>query len=185
VALCGVNYRAPLGGDVPEKADWSGQTRWWVIGAGGSGKSTFARRVGAARGLPIHHLDDVYRGRDGKLLGEGEGKVLIAGIAAGPGWVIEGVGNYGELAQVVLSRATALVWLDLSWDACREGLLRRGPHYGYDPDDPVNLAAWAEAHPRYSADHLKLYRAFGGLKTRLTTRAETAAFSISLPRARR
>jgi hypothetical protein len=180
-----VSYRVPLGGDVPEKADWSGQTRWWVIGAGGSGKSTFARRVGAALGLATHHLDDVYRRRDGELLGEGEGKALAAAIAAGPRWVIEGVGDYGELAQVVLSRATALVWLDLSWDVCREGLLQRGLHYGYDPDDPVALAAWAEAHPQYGADHLKLYGAFGGLKTRLTTRAETAAFSIGLPPARR
>ena len=177
-----MSYPVPQGGDVPENADWGGQTRWWVIGAGGSGKSTFARRVGAALGLPIHHLDDVYRRRDGKLLGEGEVKALTAGIAAGPGWVIEGVGNYGELAQLALSRATALVWLDLSWDACRDGLLQRGPHYGYDPEDPVHLAAWAEAHPRYGADHLRLYCAFGGLKARLTTRAETAAFSISPPR---
>jgi hypothetical protein len=178
-----VSYRVPLGGDVPEKADWSGQTRWWVIGASGSGKSTFARRVGAALGLATHDLDDVYRRRDGELLGEGEGRTRAAGIAAGPRWVIEGV--YGELAQVALSRATALVWLDLSWDECREGLLQRGLHYGYDPDDPVDLAAWAEAHPQYGADHLKLYGAFGGLKTRLTTRAETAAFSISPPPARR
>jgi hypothetical protein len=178
-----VGYRVPLGGDVPEKADWSGQTRWWVIGAGGSGKSTFARRVGAALGLATHDLDAVYRRRDGELLAPGEGKALAAGIAAGPRWVIEGV--YGELAQVALSRATALVWLDLSWDACREGLLQRGLHYGYDPDDPVDLAGWAEAHAQYGADHLKLYGAFGGLKARLTTRAETAAFSIGLPPARR
>jgi adenylate kinase family enzyme len=169
---------------VPEKADWSGQTRWWVIGASGSGKSTFARRVGAALGLATHDLDDVYRRRDGELLGEGEGKALAAGIAAGPRWVIEGV--YGELAQVALSRATALVWLDLSWDVCREGLLQRGLHYGYNPDDPVDLAAWAEAHLQYCADHLKLYGAFGGLKTRLTTRAKTATFfSIGLPPAQR
>ncbi len=166
---------------MPEKSDWGGQTRWWVIGAGGSGKSTLARRVGAALGVPIHHLDDVYRRSDGKLLGEGAVKALTVGIAAGPGWVIEGVGNYGELAPLALSRATALVWLDLSWEACRDGLLQRGPHYGYDPADPINLTAWAEAHPRYGADHMNLYSAFGGLKTRLTTRAETAAFSISLP----
>ena len=166
-------------------ADWSDLTRWWVIGAGGSGKSTFARRVGAALGLAIHHLDDVYRRRDGELLGAGEGKTHAAAIAAGTRWVIEGVGDYEELAQVVLSCATALVWIDLSWDECREGLLQRGLHYGYDPDDPADLAAWAEAHPRYGADHLKLYGAFGGLKARLTTRAETAAFSIGAPPARR
>ena len=180
-----MSYRVLLGGDVPEKVDWNSQTRWWVIGAGGSGKSTFARRVGAALGLATHHLDDVYRRRDGELLGAGEGKTLAAAIATGPRWVIEGVGDYGELAQVVLSRATALVWLDLTWDVCREGLLQRGPHYGYDPDDPVNLAAWAEAHPQYGADHLTLYGAFSGLKTRLTTRAETAAFSIGPSPARR
>ena len=163
---------------MPEKADWSGLTRWWVVGAGGSGKSTFARRVGVALGLATHHLDDVYRRGNGELLGEGEGKVLAAAITAGPRWAIEGVGDYGELAPVVLSRATALVWLDLSWDECREGLLQRGLHYGYDPADPVDLAAWAEAYLQYGADHLKLYGAFGGLKTRLKTRAETAAFSI-------
>ena len=72
--------------------------------------------------------------------------------------MIEGV--FGELAQVALSRATVLVWLDLSWGECRRGLLQRGLHYGYDPADPVDLAALTEAHSQYEYGASEALRRF-------------------------
>ena len=71
-----------------------------------------------------------------------------------------------------------LVWLDLSWDECREGLLRRGPHYGMNPSDRDALLAWANAHRARLPEQAQLYNAFAGRKVRLQTRREVGAFSV-------
>ena len=97
---------------------------WIIIGNSGSGKSTLAERVGVALHLPVHDLDFVHWHADGRKRDETDAKVRVARIAAGDGWVIEGV--YGWLAEVALPRADTLIWLDLSWDDCRAGLLARG-----------------------------------------------------------
>ena len=150
-------------------------TRLVVIGNSGSGKSIFAKRIGAALNLLTHDLDVMFW-LDGQKRAEGEAKALVSEVAAGTGWVIEGV--YGWLVEIALVRATALVWLDLSWDECREGLLQRGPHYGMNPSDPDALQAWAGAHWDRLAGHAQLYNGFGGHKVHLRTRREVAAFSV-------
>jgi energy-coupling factor transporter ATP-binding protein EcfA2 len=150
-------------------------TRLVVIGNSGSGKSTFAKRIGAALNLPTHDLDVLHWHLDGRKREEGEAKALVAEVAAGTGWVIEGV--WGWLVEIALARATVLVWLDLSWDECREGLLQRGPHHGMNPSDPDALLAWTNPHWDRLAGHAQLYSVFGGHKVRLRTRREVAAFS--------
>ena len=67
----------------------------------------------------------------------------VADLAATQRWVIEGV--YGWLAEVAVPRATALMWLDVSWDVCREGLLARGLRCGGTEADFAELLRWAEA----------------------------------------
>ena len=50
---------------------------------------------------------------------------MVVEIAGKPRWIIEGV--YGWLAAAALPFATSLIWLDLPWSMCSEGLSRRGP----------------------------------------------------------
>lgn len=152
-----------------------------IIGNSGSGKSTLAEHVGMALQLPTHDLDLLHWYTDGLKREEVEAKALVAQIAAGAGWVIEGV--YGWLAEVALARATTLLWLDLPWAECREGLLRRGLRRGMTPSDQDALLTWAGAYwtrttPSSSAGHDRLYRAFGGDKARLRTRGEVVAYSV-------
>lgn len=147
-----------------------------VIGNSGAGKSTFAKRIGTALNLLPHDLDVTFWHLDGRKRAEGEAKALVAEVAEGTGWVIEGV--YGWLVEIALVRATALVWLDLSWAECRDGLLQRGPHYGMNPSDPDALEAWAGAHSDRLAGQAHLYNGFGGHKVHLRTRREMAAFSV-------
>lgn len=154
-------------------------SRWIVIGNSGSGKSTLAERVGAALRLPVHDLDLVHWYSDGRKRDEADAKVRVASIAAGDGWIIEGV--YGWLAEVALPRADALVWLDLSWDDCRAGLLARGLRRGMKPSDQDALLAWAQDYwtrttPSSFVGHERLYRVFGGSKAHLRARDEIAAF---------
>jgi energy-coupling factor transporter ATP-binding protein EcfA2 len=150
-------------------------TRLVVMGNSGSGKSTFAKQVGAVLALPTHDLDVLCRHLDGQQRDEGEAKTLVAEVATGDRWVIEGV--FPLLVKLALARATALVWLDLSWNECREGLVQRGPHHGMDPSDPDALLAWANAHSDLLPAHARLYNTFGGQKVRLLTRHEAEALS--------
>jgi len=154
-------------------------TRLVIIGNSGSGKSTLAERVGGALSLPVHDLDLLHWRADGSKREENEAKSLVADIAAGPAWVIEGV--YGWLAEVALERATALIWLDLSWTECREGLLQRGLRRGMTPTDQGALLGWSGAYwtrttPSSFVGHAQLYRFFSGHKARLRTRADMVSF---------
>ena len=153
--------------------------RWAVIGNSGSGKSTLAERVGAAMLLPIFDLDLVHWHSDGRKREEADAKARVADLAAGNGWVIEGV--YGWLMDVALARARTLIWLDLSWDDCRDGLLARGLRRGMTQNDQDALLAWAQGYwtrttPSSFTGHERLLRSFTGSKARLRSRDEVAAF---------
>lgn len=154
-------------------------TRWVIIGNSGSGKSTLANLLGEGLNLPVFDLDLVHWHPDGCKRDETDAKARVAEIAAGDGWVIEGV--YGWLADVALGLATMLVWLDLPWSACRDGLLARGLRRGMTLSDQDALLAWAQEYwtrttPSSFNGHERLYRAFVGNKALLRTHEEIADF---------
>jgi adenylate kinase family enzyme len=118
-----------------------------INGASGSGKSRLAARLaarlGAAHGLAHHDLDALHWLAGGRKRDEEEARALVADAAHGESWIIEGV--YGWLSDIALTRATVLVWLDLSWESCLDGLRRRGLREGMSESDRETLIAWAGA----------------------------------------
>jgi adenylate kinase family enzyme len=153
-------------------------SRWVIIGNSGSGKSNLAMRIGAHLNIPVHDLDLIHWHTDGCKRAEAESKVLVAEIAAANDWVIEGV--YGWLAEVALARATALVWLDLPWHKCREGLYARGPRRGQPLSDQDPLLMWAENYWTRTTSssfkgHERLFDGFANPKARLKTRDASSA----------
>jgi len=82
-----------------------------VVGGGGAGKSVLARRLGAAWGLPVLHLDAVFWGPGWRPTPPEVWPQVVAGLAAGERWVIEG--GYPEVVEVALPRAQLAVFLDL------------------------------------------------------------------------
>jgi len=149
-----------------------------IIGNSGSGKSSLAAKAGSGLKLPVYDLDLLHWHADGRKREEAEAKILVAEHAAGAAWIIEGV--FGWLTEIALPRAKALVWLDLPWAECREGLLQRGAQHGETEGDQAALLAWAGDYwTRTSsssfAGHLQLYETFGGGKIRLQTRADVSA----------
>jgi len=94
-----------------------------VIGSPGSGKSTFARRLGERTGLPVHHLDQLYW-RAGWVEAEREAfRVEVEAIARAPRWIIEG--NYSGTLETRLARADQVILLDLSPLRCTWRILKR------------------------------------------------------------
>ncbi len=85
--------------------------RAMIIGQPGSGKSTFARHLGAATGLPVVHIDKIHW-KSGWIERTGPEKdTLCAAEHAKPRWIFEGGRSttWGER----LHRADTLIWLDL------------------------------------------------------------------------
>ena len=150
-----------------------------VIGNAGSGKSAFAERLAALSALPVVDLDPLHWTDDGygHKRDEEAAKRLVHEAAAAPYWIIEGV--YGWLAEVALPRATALIWLDLPWSICREGLLARGRRRGGTAADFAELLSWSEAYwsrqtSSSFAGHPRLFESFPGTKLRSCDREEIA-----------
>ena len=84
-----------------------------VVGTSGSGKSTFARRLGAAIGAPQLELDAINwqsGWRDLNTDDPVEFARRVAEAAAAPAWVADG--NYSKVRHVLWPRATRFVWLD-------------------------------------------------------------------------
>jgi len=83
-----------------------------VVGASGSGKSTFARALAEARGLPRLELDAQQHQAGWRPRPAGEMRAAIeAFVDAHDAWVIDG--NYSAYQALFWPRADTVVWLDL------------------------------------------------------------------------
>ena len=94
-----------------------------VVGCGGAGKSTFARRLANALSLPVIHLDVHYwrpgwQDPDGKEWG-----AQVATLAAAPEWIMDG--NFSNTFDIRMPRADTLIWLDYSRSTCMRRVLWR------------------------------------------------------------
>jgi hypothetical protein len=151
-----------------------------IIGNSGSGKTWLAGRMAAVAACPVLDLDRVYWD-DQALLKKRPAALALqmtADFAREPAWVIEGV--FGWLADVALPQATALIWLDLPWEACRAGIAQRGVAPSQSQAEYDGLLAWAERYwhrPSSSshAGHHAMFERFAGAKIALHNRDEVGA----------
>ena len=126
-----------------------------VIGSGGAGKSTLARRIAARADLPLVHLDRLYWHPGWVPTPPREWEQTVAGLLAGESWVIDG--NYGGTMEMRLAAADTVVFLDTPRVTClirvaRRALWRRGaPRDDIAPGCPENLAwefvRWIWSYP--------------------------------------
>jgi adenylate kinase family enzyme len=152
-----------------------------IIGNGGSGKSFLARKLSSASGITVVHLDELFW-EPGGFNQKRHPEVVRSEINAqkeAAEWIVEGV--FGELAELFISRATYLVWLDLPWAVCREGLISRGSESSRQLD-PVkakenfkNLLVWAENYWNRKDQtshykHQEIFKRFKGDKAHIKDR---------------
>jgi len=147
-----------------------------IIGNSGSGKSTLAREIAQRVGVPSVDLDRIHwQDQVGVKREESLATAMVVEIASSPRWIIEGV--YGWLAAAALPFATSLIWLDLPWTVCSEGLIRRGPWKGATVDEHEAFLQWAEAYWERTTSssfvgHLVLFERFAGPKRRIQSQSE-------------
>ena len=86
-------------------------TRVAVIGAGGAGKSTFARKLGDRLDLPVMHLDRLYWRPGWVPTPPEEWRERQARLVAEPRWIIDG--NYGATLDLRLQAADVVIFFDV------------------------------------------------------------------------
>ena len=98
-----------------------------VIGAGGAGKTTLARRIAERTGLPLIHLDALFWRPNWVETPNDEWDATIAELCARDAWVMDG--NYGRTLPVRLAAADAVVFLDYPPLTSVLRAIRRGIRY--------------------------------------------------------
>lgn len=95
-----------------------------IDGMMGSGKSTFARALGARTGLPVIHLDLHYWKPRWVRPTDDEWRERQRILLAGEAWIIDG--NYNETLPLRLERADTVIYLDTPWWLCASRAFARG-----------------------------------------------------------
>jgi adenylate kinase family enzyme len=153
--------------DIPDVPN--GLARIAILGGAGAGKSTLARRIGDALGLPVAHLDRVVYGPGWTRLAVPMARERLAGMLAPGAWVVEG--SYAELADLTLPRADLVIWLDQPawlrlWRTWRKTRIHRGRPRADRPDGCDEGFDWA-----YALTVLRFGRWSPALEGRLTEAA--------------
>jgi adenylate kinase family enzyme len=126
-----------------------------VIGPGGSGKSTVAKKIAGRLGLPLIHLDALYWQPGWRATAEKAWDEVVRELIAAPRWVIDG--NYGGTLGARLARCDTVVFLDLPratclWRVVKRWLAFRGrSRPDMAPDCPERLSwefvSWIWTYP--------------------------------------
>lgn len=98
-------------------------TRIAVVGTSCTGKSTLAAQLARDLDQPLIELDEIHWGPGWSTDPEAVFRDKVRAAVEAPNWVC--AGNYSVVSDLVLARATALVWLDLSFPLTFFRALRR------------------------------------------------------------
>ena len=94
-----------------------------VIGCPGSGKSTFARRLRDAAGLPLYHLDLLWHRPDRTTVSRDEFDAALAEILQKDRWIIDG--NFSRTLERRLAECDTVYLFDLPVEDCLAGVEAR------------------------------------------------------------
>jgi adenylate kinase family enzyme len=87
-----------------------------IVGCSGGGKSTLARALGPALGLPVVHIDAVFW-KPGWTESDRETfRAALSAALSGDRWVCDG--NFPSVADISLARADTIVWVDQAIPLC-------------------------------------------------------------------
>jgi adenylate kinase family enzyme len=101
-----------------------------LIGPPGSGKSTFASKLGKILNIPVHHLDRHMFEKDGKKRDKQEFIEIQRALLNEEAWVIEGCSF--STFEMRFAKADILIYFNFSRLICLWRLLKRVFHYQKD-----------------------------------------------------
>jgi len=102
-----------------------------ILGCAGSGKTTFAKALGAHTGLPVLVLDDIWQPQWTNAETPAFREMLRT-LHAGEAWISDG--NFARVTfDIRLPRADLIIWLDrprwrCMWNAARRVFRKREAH---------------------------------------------------------
>lgn len=147
-----------------------------IIGNSGSGKTFLAKEISSALSIPVIHLDDLFWTDKTCSQKRSKDQVLnkLAEYSQKDQWIIEGI--FGDLIKIPLHKADCLIFLDMDWTTCSEGLTQRGAQSSSASDFKA-LLDWAEQYWERDSSasyklHLSIYHEFNGKKFLLKSRNE-------------
>ena len=108
---------------MPAPADMAHARRFAVVGATGSGKTTFARELAQRLAIPHVELDALHWGPDWTEVDDELFRKRTSDATSADAWVVDG--NYHQVRDIVWVRAEALVWLDLPFRTVAWRLTKR------------------------------------------------------------
>ena len=127
-----------------------------VIGSGGAGKTTFAKRLGEILKIEVIHLDSIYWKSGWVETPKPEWKMVIDQLLARESWVMDG--NYSGTLDIRFQACDTLIFLDLPrllclWRVFKRVLKYRGTNR---PDLPegcpeklsLEFVAWIWNYPK-------------------------------------
>ena len=94
-----------------------------VVGSGGSGKSTFSRRLGAITGLPVIHLDKLHWRPNWTPTPKDEWEEIVRRELERDSWIMDG--NFGGTREMRMKAADTIIFLDMPRLVCTYRVLKR------------------------------------------------------------
>ncbi len=94
-----------------------------VIGSGGAGKSTFARRLGEKTRLEVIHLDKLYWKPNWTETSKDEWQKIVGEIIKGGEWIMDG--NFGGTMEMRFAACDTVIFLDFPRTVCVYRALKR------------------------------------------------------------
>ena len=98
-----------------------------VIGSGGAGKSTFARRLGEILGIDVVHLDALYWKPGWIESSKAEWAETVRGVLKRDTWIMDG--NYSGTLLERIDACDAVIFLDLPRTTCLWRVMLRRAMY--------------------------------------------------------
>ncbi|MBM3223837.1 MAG: adenylate kinase [Candidatus Tectomicrobia bacterium] len=146
-------------------------TRISIRGATGSGKTTLGHLLGQRLGLPVVELDALYwlPNWQSNPLEQFRVDVQAALDACPQGWIC--VGNYRNVADLVLSQANTVLWLRLPFRVAFWRLLKRTIRRAWTQqllwEGNPNRESWRESF--FSRESILLYALTTSRRTHVAT----------------
>ena len=98
-----------------------------IIGSGGAGKSTLARKLSEITGIEIYHLDKLFWQPGWVSITREELADKIKAIIPRDSWIIDG--NYSGTMEMRLEAADTIIYLDFPTIVCIWGIFKRWMMY--------------------------------------------------------